>query len=305
MSSPRVVTTLPAVTEIVCALGVDPVGVSHSCDYPERVADIPTVTSSPIDTDASSAEIDRQVRELAADGVYDIDGERLAALEPDLIITQETCEVCAVDESLVDATLESLAIDPNVLAVDPHTMAGVLATIEQIGTAIGRKSETERLLASLEDRIDAVRQPIADEPRQRVAVLDWTDPVMIAGHWVPELVEWAGGTYPLAEPGDPSRPREWDEILEADPEILIVGPCGFSIEEIETNLADLERPGWADLTAVQDGRVWAMDGSAYLNRPGPRLVDSLEHLAGICQPEQFDSPPLDVARPLLEVAPRL
>ncbi|QCC59231.1 ABC transporter substrate-binding protein [Natrinema thermotolerans] len=301
----RTVTTLPSATEIVAALGREPVGVSHECDYPPAAADAPAVTRSRIDAgeSASSGDIDRQVRETADTeaGVYDVDVETLDDLEPDAVVTQGMCDVCAVDEAVIADAVDRIDANPEIVPTDPHSVGDVLDDVERIGAAIDREQRARELRADLEARLEAVRERTADIPpadRPRVAILDWTDPVMVAGHWTAELVDWAGGEYGLADVGEPSRPRDWDPIRAYDPEVLIVAPCGFGLEQISRNATDLtEREGWAELTAVREGRVWAMDGDHYLNRPGPRLVDTLEALAPIVHPERFDGPEPEVAVP--------
>ncbi|EMA41456.1 cobalamin-binding protein [Halococcus hamelinensis] len=297
----RVVSLLPSATEIVYALGVDPVGVSHECDYPPAAAEKPAVNRSRVDPEASSAEIDRQVLEAEdGEGVYDIDLATLDRLDPDLVVSQGICDVCAVDSVLVRDAIDQLDLDCEVLTTDPHSIDDVLDDIRRVGRAVGREERADELVAALEARVAAV-EAVTDaiEERPRVAVLDWTDPVMTAGHWVPEMVDLAGGSEGFTEPGAASRPREWDEIREYDPEALVVAPCGFDLDQTAENLADLtEREGWHDLTAVREGRAYALDGHWFMNRPGPRLVDSLEHLAGLIHPDRFDAPPADVARPL-------
>jgi iron complex transport system substrate-binding protein len=303
----RIVTTLPSATELVAALGLEPVGVSHECDYPPSVASLPSITRSRIDADASSEEIDRQVLEIGEtdDGVYEVDVDLLEELEPELIVTQGMCDVCAVDEAVIADAVDRIEADPDVLTVDPHAVDDVLDDLERVGRATDREERAREVRSDLEERIDAVRDRTADiasRERPRVAVFDWTDPAMIAGHWTAELVDWAGGEYGLADVGQRSTPREWEEILEYDPELVVVAPCGFDLEQTAANRADLtEREGWDELAAVREGRVWAMDGHHYLNRPGPRLVDTLEALAPIVQPERFDAPPESVAVPFDEL----
>ncbi|WP_049901097.1 cobalamin-binding protein [Halococcus agarilyticus] len=297
----RIVTLLPSATEIVYALGLEPVGTSHECDYPPEAAEKPAVNRSRVDVEASSAEIDSQVLEAEdGDGVYDIDLDTLDRLDPDLVVSQGICDVCAVDSVLVREAVDELDLDCEVLTTDPHSLGDVFADIQRIGDVTGTQKRADELVTDLEARVDAVAATAeeADE-RPRVAVLDWTDPVMTAGHWVPEMVDLAGGSFGLAEPGDASRPREWDAIREDDPEVLVVAPCGFDLDQTAENLADLtEREGWDDLTAVREGRAYALDGHQFMNRPGPRLVDSLEHLAALVHPELFDAPPDEAARPL-------
>lgn len=299
----RIVTTLPSATEIVCALGFEPVGVSHECDYPPGVESIPSVTRSRIDTDTSSGEIDRQVREATEGGVYEVDVETLEELEPDLIVTQGMCDVCAVDEAVIERAVEEIAADPEVLTTDPHTVADVLGDVERIGRMAGRESHAKDVVSSLRERLSSVRErtePLEDRPR--TVVFDWTNPPMVAGHWTHELVTAAGGEYGMADPADRSTPREWDDVLAYDPEVLIVAPCGFGLEEIAQNLTDLtDRDGWDDLTAVREGRAWAMDGNHYVNRPGPRIVDTAEYLAGIVHSDRFEAPPPEAAVPLADL----
>ncbi|QLK27614.1 ABC transporter substrate-binding protein [Natrinema zhouii] len=303
----RIVTTLPSATEMVAALGCEPVGVSHECDYPPDAAAAPAVTRSRIDTAGSSGEIDQQVLETAdtEGGVYDVEVETLDDLEPDVIVTQGMCDVCAVDAAVVEDAVDRIDADPEIVPTDPHSVGDVLDDLERIGRAVDREERARDVRRDLESRIETVRNRtagIAAEDRPRVAIFDWTDPAMIAGHWTAELVEWAGGEYGLADVGERSSPREWTDIRAYDPEVVIVAPCGFDLEQIARNRTDLtEREGWGELTAVREGRVWAMDGDHYLNRPGPRLVDTLEALAPIVQPELFDGPTADIAVPFAEL----
>jgi iron complex transport system substrate-binding protein len=289
----RIATLLPSATEIVYALGAEPVAVSHECDFPPEAAEKPAINRSHVDPDASSAEIDEQVLEAErGDGVYEIDLDTLERADPDLIVTQGICDVCAVDSVLVEEAVSELSLNAEVLTTDPHSLGDVLADIGRIGAAIGRERRAGELDTELRKRVRAIEtriDGIDDADRPRVAVLDWLDPVMVAGHWVPELIENAGGSYDLAAPGDRSEPREWADVREYDPEVLVAAPCGFDLDQTEENLADLtDRSGWEELSAVRENRAVAIDGSAYLNRPGPRLVDSLELLARVIHPEAFD-----------------
>lgn len=297
----RVVTLLPSATEIVYALGIEPVGVSHECDYPPQATELPSVNRSRVDPEATSSEINEQVAEAEdGDGVYTIDREALAAVDPDLIVTQGVCDVCAVDHVLVEDAVADLELDAEVLTMDVHGLGDLFTTIERIGEAVGQREAAADLLEQLRSRVDAVEETVstaADSPR--VAVLDWLDPVMVAGHWVPEMVETAGGSYGMETAGAHSRPREWTEVREYDPEVLVVSPCGFDLDQTAENLGDVtDRPGWEDLTAVRDGRVHLVDGHHYVNRSGPRLVDTLEFLAALIHPDLFPEPPRDVVRSL-------
>ncbi|WP_247730254.1 ABC transporter substrate-binding protein [Halovivax limisalsi] len=293
----RVVTTLPSATELVAALGIDPVGVSHECDYPPHFASRPSVTRSRIDADASTDEIDRQVREAsvgggddgAADGgVFDVDVETIERLDPDVIVTQGVCDVCAVDTAAVADAVEGIDAEPELVTIDAHTIDEVFDDLERLGRVLGREDRARDVRSDLDARLDALREraPADPDARPRVAIFDWTDPLMVAAHWVPELVEIAGGRYALASSGERARPREWAEIRDYDPEVVVVAPCGYDLAQTAANLADLtDRAGWRDLAAVDAGRAWAMDGHHYLNRPGPRLVDAAEALAAMLQPE--------------------
>jgi len=311
----RVVSLLPSATEACYALGIEPVGTSHECDYPPAAEELPAMNRSRVDPDASSAEINEQVAAAEGEGgVYAVDREALAAADPDLVVSQGVCDVCAVDSVLVRDAVEELGLDCEVLTLDTHTLEDMFDDIETIGAATGREERAAEVVADLRERVAAVEQRVAeaeagnggeewDGERPRVAVLDWLDPVMVAGHWMPELVELAGGRYGMAETGERSRPREWTDVREYDPEVLVAAPCGFGLDQTFENRTDLtDRPGWAEVTAVADGHAVAMDGHHFVNRPGPRLVETLEHLASVLHPEAFGEPPADVVRPLAEGA---
>ncbi|MFC7186711.1 ABC transporter substrate-binding protein [Halorubrum yunnanense] len=285
----RVASLLPSATETLFAFGVEPVGVSHSCDHPPAARELPTLTSTVVDhADRSAADIDEQMR--VVDGaVYDLDEELLAALEPDLLVTQATCDVCAVDASEVRAAAERLDPSPDVLALDPHSFSDALEDVPRIGGAVGEEAAATALRADLRERVDAVREraerAIADEGRPRTAVLDWTEPPIRAGHWVRDMAELAGGD-PSFQPDGPSEPVAWDDIRAYDPEALVVAPCGFDRERAVEAVDDLTaRPGWRDLAAVDSERVCAIDGNALFNRPSHRLVDSLEALFACLHPD--------------------
>ncbi|WP_323191617.1 cobalamin-binding protein [Halostella sp. PRR32] len=295
----NVVTLLPSATEIAYALGVDPVGVSHECDHPPAAAEKPSMNRSRVDPEASSEEINEQVVAAENDhgGVYEIDVDALDAVDPDLVVTQGICDVCAVDEILVERAVEAIDANPEILTSDPHSLADLYDDVRRIGAATDRANRAAALVDELRERVESVEtRAEAAESMPAVAVLDWMDPVMVAGHWVPELVDIAGGDYEMADPGDRSRPREFAAVCEYDPDVLVAAPCGFDLDQTAENAEELaERDAWSDLTAVRDGRTYAMDGHNYLNRPGPRLVDSLEHLAGLIHPDLFDAPPANVA----------
>ncbi|MFT4881201.1 MAG: iron complex transport system substrate-binding protein [Natronomonas sp.] len=296
----RVVSLLPSATELVYALGVEPVGVSHECDHPPAANGQPAVNRSRVDPTATSAEIDDQVQDAEeSGGVYEIDRGTLAEVDPDLVISQGICDVCAVDEVRVREAVDDLGLDCEVLTTDPHSLGDVFADIERVGAAMDRETRATELVADLQARVDDVQERTAGLDRPRTAVLDWVDPVMVAGHWVPGMVESAGGAYGMADPGARSRPREWAALRAYDPEVLVAAPCGFEVDQTVRDLPALtEREGWADLTAVQEDRVYVIDGHHYVNRPGPRLVDTLEFLGWCLHPDAFDRPPVDAVRPL-------
>jgi iron complex transport system substrate-binding protein len=299
----RVVTLLPSATEIVYALGVEPVGVSHECDYPPAAREQPSVNRSRVDPEASSREINEQVAEAEdGDGVYAVDREALAAVDPDVVVTQGVCDVCAVDHVLVEEAVADLGLDADVLTLDVHSLEDLFESIHRVGAAIDREERAVELVANLRERVAAVETTAAcASETPTVAVLDWLDPVMVAGHWIPEMVEMAGGEYGMADHGAHSRPREWTEVTAYDPDVLVASPCGFDIDQTRENLTDLtDRPGFDDLRAVREGRAYVVDGHHYVNRSGPRLVDTLEYLAALCHPDLFETPPRDAA---VELAP--
>jgi iron complex transport system substrate-binding protein len=211
-----------------------------------------------------------------------------------VILTQAVCDVCAVGDDMVREAVERIDSSPRVVSLHSHSLKGVLDDILTVGEAVEREKEAREAVENLRVRLDALRERTADLRDERTVVLDWLDPPMVAGHWVPELVEVAGGTYPLAETGDASTPREWDEIIAAEPETLVAAPCGFELEQTVRNFDEIaDRKGWRDLPAVERGRAYAADGHNYFNRPGPRLVDTAEILACALHPDEFGAPPSD------------
>lgn len=297
----RVVTLLPSATEIAYALGVEPVATSHECDWPPEAADLPAVNYSRIDPDASPESINEQVVEAEeGGGVYGINLDALERADPDVVVSQGVCDVCAVDSVLVEEAVAELGLDCEVVATDPHSLDDMLGDVLRLGRVFDREDRARAVVDDLRERVDRVEERAKRAgDRPRVAVLDWTEPVMVAGHWIPGMVTQLGAAYGLEAAGANSRPREWQEVRDYDPEVLVVAPCGFELEQALDHRSDLaDRDGWAEMTAVREGRAYAMDGHHYVNRPGPRLVDTLEHLAGLVRPELFDAPPDDVARTL-------
>ncbi len=283
----RTVSLLPAATEMVCLLGLGDqlVGVSHECDYPPAaVAGLPRVTASLIPADATSAQIDALVCERVAGRrpLYHLDSGSLAALRPDLIVTQALCDVCAVDEAEVCRVAASLPGRPRVVNLEPTSLAGVFDAIGSVAAAAG--ADGTAAVAGLQARVRAVADG-AGSSRPTVVFLEWLDPPFCGGHWNPELVELAGGRERIGRAGEPSRRITWADVAAADPDVIVAAPCGFNLPRARAELALLAAdPAWADLRAVRAGRVFAFDGSALFNRPGPRLVDSAEHLAAALRP---------------------
>lgn len=308
----RICSLLPSATETLFALGLgeELVGVTHECAFPPDACQKPRVIQSLIQHEASSPHIDRMVRESLAQrrSVYRIDEPLLRRLAPDLVITQELCEVCALDAASVRQVVAALPSHPTIVSLHAHTVAQALDDILQIGHATEHLVGATRLVASLRARIEHVRERVAKAgTRPRVLCLEWMDPLMTCGHWVPEMVELAGGREVLGQVGQPSRRIEWTQILEAQPEQLILMPCGFSIERIKQELPQLcAQPGWYRLPAVQEGLVFLVNGPAYFNQSGPRLVDGIEVLAGLFHPECAIALPQGAAerwQPQLDVLP--
>ncbi|MDB5071047.1 MAG: cobalamin-binding protein [Candidatus Eremiobacteraeota bacterium] len=282
----RIVSLLPSATEILFAIGAGDrvVGVTHECDYPDEAKTRPALTSSLLPHELDAAGIDRHVRARVHEGssLYGLDDAKLAALEPDLIVTQELCAVCAVSYEIVDRAAKRLRGDPRVVSLEPSSLEDVFSTIAFLGELVDARDGATRLVASLHARVDALRERTAGRKRERVLVLEWTEPPMSAGHWTPGLVELAGGDPVLGNPGANSRVIGWDEIVASDPDVVIVAPCGFGLARAQHEIAALPPDAaraFASLRAVRNGRAYAMDGNAFVNRPGPRLVDTAEIFA--------------------------
>ncbi len=288
----RICSLLPGATEIVCALGLadEIVGVSHECDFPPAARSKPVMVKSRIDpTMIGSGEIDRQVGDLlrSQQSLYALDEKLFKDSEPDIILTQGLCDVCALDYNDVVQAARSLPRDPCIVSLDPHCLADILNDVLRIGEATNRSRQAEAFVQELKLRIEAVRDRTTRSAlRPRVACLEWFDPLYIAGHWVPEMVQIAGGYDILGTAGEPSVKIEWEALIASLPEILILMPCGFDLDRAVRESSLLKnRAGWQTLPAVRDGRVFAVSGTDYFSRPGPRLVDGLEILSQVIHPE--------------------
>jgi iron complex transport system substrate-binding protein len=287
----RIVSCFPAATEIACALGLEEslVGVSHECGFPPSVRSKPVVVRSALSTAGlRPVEVDRAVAERIGTGrsLYVVDEERLRALRPDVILTQDLCQVCAPSGTEASRAVATLPAPPRVVLLTPRTLEDVWRSVEDVGAACGVPERAAALVASLRGRVAAIRARVPAAPVRRTFVLEWYDPPWASGHWVPEMVELAGGRDELGAPGGESVRVPWDRIATYAPDVLVLAPCGLPLEDALAQAAGLrELPGWDDLPAVRAGRVFVTDASAYLARPGPRLADGLGMLAEILHPE--------------------
>jgi len=303
----KIVSLLPSATEIVCALGLEEnlVGITHECDFPESIKSKPHLTESRISHETmSSAEIDHAVRSnLDGHGsIYDLDEKLLQELKPDLIITQELCEVCAVSYKTVQKAAKMYVADATVVSLEPNTIADIFENIKTVGELCGVSSKAETLVANLQNRLDKIRERISESetnpkskiqnPKSnRVFMLEWLEPPFAPGHWTPEQVEIAGGKCLLGEAGKKSVTTTYEAIFDEQPEIIILIPCGYYTRDILRQLETTRFPSnWRNIPAVKNNNVWAMDASAYFSRPAPRVVDGAEILAKIFHPEIFGEP---------------
>jgi iron complex transport system substrate-binding protein len=295
-SAMRIVSLLPSATEIVCELGLGHqlVGVTHECDYPPLVRNLPKVTRTLIPHDASSRDIDALVRERLQTqrALYTLDLPTLERLQPGLIVTQALCDVCAVAESEVSDAACSLSSRPKVVNLEPTRLAEVFECLRLVGDAAEVSSRAREAVTRLQARVNAVENRTRGiTPRPRVVLLEWIDPPFCSGHWSPELVRLAGGIEVVGREGQPSRTTAWNDIVGANPEVLVIACCGFDAERTRQDLPILAAyPGFDSLACVRAGRVYLVDGNAYFSRPGPRLVDSVEILAHALHPDVHPLP---------------
>lgn len=294
MDNKRIVSLLPAATEIVCALGLEQqlVGRSHECDFPEEIKALPVCSRATVLDEGSSKAIDTQVKEslLKALSLYEVDAAMLASLQPDFVITQDQCEVCAVNSKEVEAVLGDLVHkEIQMLSLQPKTLTDILKDIEQLGAVLGVEEKAAEVLEDLQTRIDIIEHKVKYvKERQKLACIEWLEPLMTAGNWTPELIQLAGASPVLSTNGEHSPFITWEDLAAATPDILVIAPCGFSMARTLSEIRVLtEHPLWHTLPAVQKGRVYVADGNQYFNRSGPRIVDTLEILAEIIQANQF------------------
>ncbi len=299
----RIVSLVPSATEMLFALGLgeDVVGVTHECDYPHDAQVLPKVTRDVLPAGLSAAEIDAAVKErtLAGESIYQLDADALHDLEPDLIVTQALCSVCAVSYDDVRAIAEEIETHPRVVSLDPRTVGEVLGDVRTLAQLTDRKDQAVDLVRDASARIDRVRLAVRGARRPRVAALEWLDPPFAAGHWTPQLIEYAGGEDVLGFAGEKSEETDWPVVEAAQPDVVVVMPCGFDAE-IAHREAEMHRD---ELVRVGAGEVVAVDAAAYFSRPGPRIIDGLELLAHILHPEKFPDPPEGARAFTVELSP--
>jgi iron complex transport system substrate-binding protein len=287
----RIVSLVPHATELLFALGAGPelVGVTHECDFPAATAQLTRVTRDVLPAGLSAGEIDAAVRErtLQGEAIYELDREALAALEPELIVTQALCPVCAVSYAEVSDLARELPSQPEVIALDPKTLGESLGDVRTLAQATARREQGVELVRDAAERIDRVRLAVRAEPRPRVAAVEWLDPVYVAGHWTPQLIELAGGEDVLGLSGEPSETISWEALAAARPEVVVVMPCGYDEQRAH---AEAEQHA-QELTAVGAAQIVAVNASAYFSRPGPRLIDGLELLAHVLHPQRVPEAP--------------
>jgi len=294
MNQPRIITLLPAATEIVCALGLEDnlVGRSHECDFPASVKQLPVCSDANIADNLGSAAIDQKVKELLYDAlsIYTVNRERIKELAPDIVITQAQCEVCAVSLKEVEEALENyLDKAAHIVSLQPNQLDDIFDDIRKIASALNVAESGEKLIEELTERVDIIRHKLKFiDTKPTVACIEWLEPLMVSGNWIPEMVSIAGGISILAEAGKHSPFVKWEAIQQADPDVMLVMPCGFSIERTLKEIDILlQQPGFRELKAVKNDRLYIADGNQYFNRSGPRIVDSIEILAEIIHSKQF------------------
>jgi iron complex transport system substrate-binding protein len=299
----RIVSLVPHATELLFAIsaGDEVVAVTHECDHPSAALELPRVTRDVLPGGLSAGEIDRAVRERTLEGeaIYELDRQALAALEPELIVTQALCPVCAVSYEEVAELARALPSTPRVIALDPKTLEETLIDVATVAEATCHGAEGAELVNDAEARIERVVQAVQGRRRPRVAALEWLEPVFVAGHWTPQLIELAGGEDVLGLPGQPSRTVSWEDVAAAEPEVVVVMPCGYDARRSHAEgLAHAH-----ELSGLRAARIVAVDASAYFSRPGPRLIEGLELLAHILHPGCLEEPPASAEALIVGGAP--
>ena len=290
----RIVSTIASATEMVCALGMEShlVGRSHECDFPETVSKLPICTEPKIDVEGSSYAIDERIKAVLQEAlsVYRVDAEKLRQLRPDVILTQTQCEVCAVSQKDVEnAVCDWLDSRPQIVCLSTEDLNGLWRDIRSVASTLDVVEKGEELIHQSQSKMRSITEKASGLKKSSVACIEWIDPLMAAGNWMPELVEMAGGVNLFGEAGKHAPWMTWEQLIERDPEIILMMPCGFDMERTQGEMSTLtQKTEWRDLRAVKNDQVYLTDGNQYFNRPGPRLVESLEILAEIFHPREFD-----------------
>lgn len=291
----RIISLLPAATEIICALGLEEnlVGRSHECDYPQSIQHLPVCSDAKFLPGSSSKAIDQQVKEILTNSlsIYKIDKDLIKSLNPNIIITQAQCDVCAVSLKDVEESLfELIGSETQIISLEPNTLTAIFNDIRSVAKTLEIEERAAILLEDLEERVAIIKHKLKFFPdKPKVACIEWLEPIMVSGNWIPEMLEIAGGVSILAENGKHSPFIKWEALQAEDPEIIIIMPCGFSIQRTMQEVTILfSQPGWIDLKAAKNNRIYIADGNHYFNRSGPRVVDSIEILAEIINPKYFN-----------------
>lgn len=289
----RIVSLLPSVTEIICELGFEEqlVGRSHECDQPESVKKLPALTDSTIKNTGNSTEIDQNIKSLLKNGlsIFNVKAGQLAEINPDIVFTQDHCEVCAVSlDDVKSAVNEYCGEDTEVISLSPSNLSEIYQSIQTIGRSLDAKEKSRELVDELQLRMDIIRNTVIGEPVKRVACLEWMEPLMTGGNWIPELVGIAGGEYLLSEPGEHSPWIDWKEIVSENPDLLLLMPCGYDINQTLQEMHLLtQKKDWASLNAVKNNEVYILDGNRFFNRPGTTIYESARIVGEILHPNLF------------------
>lgn len=294
MKELRIVSLIASSTEIVCALGLRDymVGRSHECDYPDSIKSLPVCTAPKFNPEGTSFEIDQRVRTILQEAlsVYRVDADKLNELKPSHLITQSQCEVCAVSlKDVEEAACQIICSMPQIVSLEPNCLDDIFQDIDRVGTACNVKPEADKLISRLRSSMSAIEKTaLSIGHRPRLALVEWIDPLMAGGNWMPELVEMAGAVNLFGENGRHSPYMSWDELKASNPDLIIVAPCGFDVARTLQDMPFMvQRDGWHDLRCVKEGKVFVADGNQYFNRPGPRVLESLEMMSEMTHPEHF------------------
>lgn len=289
----RIISLLPSTTEILCDLGFEDqlVGRSHECDQPESIRNLPELTELAVKNTGNSAEINQNIHSVIENGlsVFTVKVDLLAKINPDIIFTQDHCEVCAVSfNDVKSAVREYCSEDTEIISISPSNLDEIAQSIHKIGKSLGAEGKAEQLVEEFDQRIDIIRNTVIGEPVKRVACLEWIDPLMTGGNWIPELLEIVGAEYLLSEPGEHSPWIDWEDLVEENPDVILIMPCGYSIDQSMKEVHILsQKENWHSLQAVQNNEVYILDGNRYFNRPGTSIFESTRILAEILHPSLF------------------